>query len=113
MSIGKAVPYGIYDVAHNRGFVNVGTSHDTPDFAVESIRLWWEQEGQTRYPAADSLLVLADSGVATAPGVAFGKSAFKRWRTRCRSPSLYVIYRLAPASGTRSNTDCSPTSASI
>jgi hypothetical protein len=62
MSIGKAVPYGIYDVAHNRGFVNVGTSHDTPDFAVESIRLWWEQEGQTRYPAADSLLVLADSG---------------------------------------------------
>jgi hypothetical protein len=62
MSIGKAVPYGIYDVALNRGFVNVGTSHDTPDFAVESIRLWWEQEGRTRYPLADSLLVLADSG---------------------------------------------------
>ena len=62
MSIGKAVPYGVYDVAHNRGFVNVGTSHDTPDFAVQSIRLWWEQEGQTRYAAADSLLVLADSG---------------------------------------------------
>lgn len=62
MSIGKAVPYGIYDVAHNRGFVNVGTSHDTPDFAVESIRLWWEHEGRTRYPLADSLLVLADSG---------------------------------------------------
>ena len=62
MSIGKAVPYGIYDVAQNRGFVNVGTSHDTPDFAVESIRVWWEQEGRTRYPLADSLLVLADSG---------------------------------------------------
>jgi hypothetical protein len=62
MSRGKAVPYGVYDVAHNRGFVNVGTSHDTPDFAVESIRLWWEQEGRTRYPSADSLLVLADSG---------------------------------------------------
>jgi len=61
-SLGKAVPYGVYDVGHNRGFVNVGTSHDTPDFAVESIRLWWEHEGQARYPAADSLLVFADSG---------------------------------------------------
>jgi hypothetical protein len=67
MSIGKAVPYGIYDVAQNRGFVNVGTSHDTPDFAVESIRVWWEQEGQKRYPTADSLLVLADSGGSNSP----------------------------------------------
>jgi hypothetical protein len=62
MSVGKAVPYGVYDVAQNRGFVNVGTSHDTPDFAVESIRVWWEHEGRARYPSADSLLVLADSG---------------------------------------------------
>ncbi len=62
MSIGKAVPYGIYDVAHNRGFVNVGTSHDTPDFAVESIRLWWKEEGHAQFSGADSLLVLADSG---------------------------------------------------
>jgi transposase len=62
MSVGKAVPYGIYDVAQNRGFVNVGSSHDTPDFAVESIRVWWEHEGRGRYPMADSLLVLADSG---------------------------------------------------
>jgi hypothetical protein len=59
---GKAIPYGVYDLGHNRGFVNVGTSHDTPDFAVESIRLWWEHEGRERYPAADALLVLADSG---------------------------------------------------
>jgi hypothetical protein len=62
MSVGKAVRYGIYDVAQNRGFVNVGSSHDTPDFAVESIRVWWEHEGRGRYPMADSLLVLADSG---------------------------------------------------
>jgi hypothetical protein len=59
---GKAVPYGVYDVGTNRGFVNVGTSHDTPDFAVESIRLWWEHEGHAQHPAADSLLVFADSG---------------------------------------------------
>jgi Rhodopirellula transposase DDE domain len=59
---GKALPYGVYDLAHNRGFVNVGTSHDTPDFAVESLRLWWVHEGRARYPTADALLVLADSG---------------------------------------------------
>ena len=59
---GKAVPYGVYDVGQNRGFVNVGTSHDTPDFAVESIRLWWHQEGRLLYGAADALLILADGG---------------------------------------------------
>jgi hypothetical protein len=62
MSLGKAIPYGVYDVRHNCGFVNVGTSHDTPDFAVASIRLWWDEEGHVRYQGADSLLVLADSG---------------------------------------------------
>jgi hypothetical protein len=61
-AVGKAIPYGVYDVGHNRGFVNVGTSHDTPAFAVESLRLWWEHEGRTRYPATDGLLICADSG---------------------------------------------------
>jgi hypothetical protein len=59
---GKAIPYGVYDLGHNHGFVNIGTSHDTPDFAVESIRLWWAAEGQAHYPTADGLLVLADAG---------------------------------------------------
>jgi hypothetical protein len=61
-SHGKAIPYGVYDVGHNRGFVNVGTSHDTADFAVQSIRLWWEHDGRARYRTADALLVFADSG---------------------------------------------------
>ena len=61
-SRGKAIPYGVYDVGQNRGFVNVGTSHDTPAFAVESLRLWWDLEGRTRYATADSLLIVADSG---------------------------------------------------
>jgi hypothetical protein len=61
-SAGKAVPYGVYDLGHDRGFVNIGTSHDTPDFAAESIRLWWELEGRERYPSADSLLISADAG---------------------------------------------------
>lgn len=61
-SQGKAIPYGIYDVGANHGFVNVGTSHDTPAFAVESVRLWWDLEGQYTYATADALLVLADGG---------------------------------------------------
>lgn len=62
LATGKAIPYGVYDVGHNRGFVNVGTSHDTPDFAVASIRWWWEHEGRERYPTTKALLILADSG---------------------------------------------------
>jgi len=61
-AVGKAIPYGVYDLGHNRGFVNVGTSHDTPDFAVESLRLWWEHEGHARYPAVEGVLICADSG---------------------------------------------------
>ena len=55
-------PYGVYDIAANRGFVSVGTSHDTGAFAVNAIRLWWQEEGQFRYPDAGSLLVTCDSG---------------------------------------------------
>jgi hypothetical protein len=62
LSRGKAIPDGVYDLGHNRGFVNIGLSHDTPDFAVESIRLWWAHEGRAAYPTADALLVCADSG---------------------------------------------------
>jgi hypothetical protein len=59
---GKAIPYGVYDLGQNRGFVNVGTSHDTAAFAVESLRWWWTLEGERRYTGADALLLLADSG---------------------------------------------------
>jgi hypothetical protein len=58
----RAYPYGIYDIARNRGFVNVGTDHDTGAFAVASIRGWWHNEGQSLYPKARSLLITADGG---------------------------------------------------
>ena len=58
----RAYPYGIYDLAHNTGFVNVGTDHDTGDFAVASIRGWWRAEGRRLYPRARSLLITADGG---------------------------------------------------
>jgi hypothetical protein len=60
--LGKVTPYGIYDVAANTGFVNVGTDHDTAAFAAESIRRWWQQAGRAAYPAARRLLITADAG---------------------------------------------------
>lgn len=59
---GVAIPYGVYDVAANRGSVFVGTSHNTPRFAADSIARWWVYDGRHRYPDATELLVLADSG---------------------------------------------------
>lgn len=59
---GKAVPYGVYDMTHDKGWVNVGISHDTAEFAVESIRSWWQQMGKALYPEAMELLITADCG---------------------------------------------------
>ncbi|ROP33653.1 DDE family transposase [Couchioplanes caeruleus] len=61
-SLGKAVPYGIYDLTANTGWVNVGTDHDTAAFAVQSIRRWWTTVGHDDYPHADRLLITADAG---------------------------------------------------
>jgi hypothetical protein len=60
--LGKAVPYGVYDVARNEGWVNVGIDHDTSEFAVESLRRWWRRMGRRAYPDARRLLVTADGG---------------------------------------------------
>lgn len=62
LDIPRAYPYGVYDVARNRGFVNVGTDHDTGAFAVASIRGWWRNEGRSLYSEARALLVTADGG---------------------------------------------------
>jgi hypothetical protein len=61
-SAGKAVPYGVYDITGNTGWVSVGTDHDTAAFAVESIRRWWKAVGGSEYPAAQRLLITADAG---------------------------------------------------
>jgi hypothetical protein len=61
-SVPKALPYGIYDIALNQGFVNIGTDHDTGAFAVASIRGWWFTQGQYDYPAISKLLITADGG---------------------------------------------------
>jgi hypothetical protein len=60
--LGKAIPYGVYDIASDQGWVNVGIDHDTAQFAVNSIRSWWEHLGQPRYPNATKLQITADCG---------------------------------------------------
>ncbi len=59
---GKIAPYGIYDLVHNSGFVNVGIDHDTAAFSVESVRRWWKNFGQEEYPAATGIMITADGG---------------------------------------------------
>jgi DDE family transposase len=61
-AVGKAIPYGIYDLQHQCGSIYVGTSADTPQFAVEMIARWWQTDGQTLFPTATQILILADAG---------------------------------------------------
>ena len=65
--LGRATPYGIYDLAQNTGWVSVGVDHDTAAFAVESIRRWWQSMGQPVYPKAKRLLITADAGGSNGP----------------------------------------------
>ncbi len=60
--LGKVAPYGIYDIAKNEGFINLGVSSDTAKFAVNSIREWWDEMGKSRYPSASKLYITADGG---------------------------------------------------
>jgi Rhodopirellula transposase DDE domain len=60
--LGKAIPYGVYDVAADQGWISVGVDHDTARFAAEALRRWWEEMGSKRYPEARELLVTADGG---------------------------------------------------
>lgn len=61
-ALGKAIPYGVYDVGQNEGWVSVGVDHDTSAFAVMTIRRWWEMVGSRTYPSATRLLISADGG---------------------------------------------------
>ena len=60
--LGKAIPYGVYDLASNEGWVSVGIDHDTAQFATASVRRWWQEMGETRFPRATKLMITADGG---------------------------------------------------
>jgi hypothetical protein len=78
-SVPRAYPYGIYDLARNRGFVNVGTDHDTAAFAVASIRGWWRHEGRRRYAGWTRLLITADGGGSNGYRIRLWKVAIQKF----------------------------------
>jgi transposase len=68
----RTVPFGVYDLTRNKGFVTVRISNDTPEFAVNAIARWWKEEGRLAYPQAEKLLILADCGGPTATATGHG-----------------------------------------
>ena len=76
--LGRAAPYGVYDLANNSGWVSVGVDHDTSAFAVETIRRWWYRMGQQSYPQATELLITADSGGSNGSRVRLWKVELQR-----------------------------------
>lgn len=77
--LGKAIPYGVYDIAKNKGFVSVGIDKDTAEFAVETIRRWWKDVGRPAYPAAQSLYITADGGGSNASRSRLWKKELQRF----------------------------------
>jgi transposase len=75
---GKAIPYGVYDMSDNTGWVSVGLDHDTPAFAVATIRHWWQRMGRHRYPRARELLVTADAGGSNSARARLWKAELQR-----------------------------------
>ena len=110
-ALGKAIPYGVYDLAANTGWVSVGTDHDTAAFAVDTIRRWWQSRRAPRLPervpAADHR---RRRRLQRLPHPALEDRAGRPGRRRPAWPSPSATCRPAPASGTRSSTGCSPTS---
>ena len=107
-ALGRAVPYGVYDVTTNRGFIYLGTSGDTPAFAVDAIAAWWQTDGRAAYPpGTEQLLVLADAGGSNGCRV-------RAWKERlqveiCDRFGIAVTvchYPLDARNGTRSSIVC-------
>ena len=78
-ALGKAIPYGVYDLANNEGWVSVGIAHDTAEFAVNAIRLWWTRMGRHRFRRARTLLITADAGGSNGPRSRLWKWALQRF----------------------------------
>jgi transposase len=79
---GKAIPYGVYDLQRNEGWVSVGIDHDTASFAVQAIRRWWQAMGRPAYPHARALLITADAGGSNGPRVRLWKWELQRFANR-------------------------------
>ena len=88
----KAVPYGIYDIALNRGFVNLGVSADTSVFAGKSILKWWKEEGYLNYPNATKLMITADGGGSNGTRVRLWKVIVQELANKIRIPITVCHY---------------------
>jgi hypothetical protein len=80
--VGKAIPYGVYDVTNNEGWVSVGIDHDTAEFAGEAISRWWRKMGRKRFPNARKLMITADSGGSNSSRGRLWKVALQRLANR-------------------------------
>jgi transposase len=108
--LGRAIPYGVYDLGANTGWVSVGIDHDTAAFAVASIRHWWQAMGRRASPARGACSSPPTLAGATARACGCGRSSCRNWPTTSAGRSPCATSRPARASGTRSNTACSPLS---
>ena len=81
-TLGKVIPYGVYDLARNTGWVSIGVDHDTPAFAVESIARWWRYMGKKTYPDARALLITADAGGSNSARARLWKVELQRFADR-------------------------------
>jgi len=79
--LGKAIPYGVYDLTCDQGWVSVGIDHDTARFAVEAVRRWWAEMGRSRYPKATRVLITADGGGSNGSRNRLWKLALQEWAT--------------------------------
>ena len=89
--LGRAAPYGVYDVTQNAGWVSVGVDHDTAALAAQSIRRWWESMGTETYPKAEKLLITADSGGSNGARVRLWKLELQKLADETGLAGVYKI----------------------
>jgi hypothetical protein len=103
--LGKVIPYGVYDVSHNEGWVSVGIDHDTAQFAAQAIGRWWDKMGSKRYPKAKELLIIADCGGSNGNRNRLWKTALQQLADRLGLP-LHVCH--LPPGTSKWNKDVQP-----
>jgi hypothetical protein len=101
--LGRAVPYGVYDLAADKGWINVGIDHDTAAFAVATIRRWWQEAGRIRYLTASRLLITADGGGSNGSRVRLWKYELQRLADEIGVTIESITFRLGQANGIRSS----------
>ncbi len=101
--LGKAIPYGVYDITANAGWGSVGVDHDRPSFAVETLRGWWREMGNTAYPRARRLLVTADGGGSNSSRSRLWKFELQRLADECGLSVAVYHFALPARHGHRSS----------